>query len=160
MKNQNAQITTAGYNTGNGNHAVRGNFVLQVLISQHNTATISATRNNYKNHYKSRSQSASVRLHSRKGAKGLHSTAAYSTSIPTAMATGQIIFTAHSQVIPILTTASQSLPGYFHQGTDSFSSDRAELDATEFLSSVGLFFWQELKTISQGLQRRASVWSK
>lgn len=98
-------------------------------------ATISATRNNYKNHYKSRSQSASVRQHSMKRAEGLLSTAAYSTSIPTAMATGQIIspfFTAHSQVVLILTTASQSLPGYFHRGIDSFSSDHAKLDATKF----------------------------
>lgn len=136
LKKRNVQITTAGSHTGNGNHAVRGNFVLQILFSQRNMATISATRNNYKNHYKSRSQSASVRQHSMKRAKGLLSTAAYSTSIPTAMATGQIIlpfFAAHSQVILILTTASQSLPGYFHQGIDSFSSDHAELDATEFL---------------------------
>lgn len=61
---------------------------------------------------------------------------------PTAMARGQTIspfFTAHSQVIPIHTTSSQSLPGYFHEGTAFFSADHTELDATDFFFSFFIY---------------------
>lgn len=154
-KKQNIQITTAGYNTGNGNHAVWGNFALQILIIQHNTATISATRNNYKNHYKSRSQSASVRMRSMKRAEGLLSTAAYSSSIPQRWQGDKSSCLSLRLTVKWFGFTQQ--PHSHCQAQPSFIRRHQTGCCFFFFSVIVFFFWREPKTISEGQRRKATV---